>query len=142
MLRIKYRIKIKFIQETIACIVNDVKAVPDILLMLLTLSFCLRHQSSGILSRAQLPLPGIVWREREPSTGIKVTLLISTQRGGNAYEETIKYLFMHISFSYLMYWAHAHCILAYAVLRRGWSNRNVKYSCPVFQFTVNIVFAD
>ena len=64
MLIIKYRIKIKFIQEeTIACIVNDVKAVPDILLMLLTLSFCLRHQSSGILSRAQLPLPGIVWRE-------------------------------------------------------------------------------
>ena len=38
-----------------ACIVNvKAECVPNNLLMLLTLSFCLRHQSSGILYGAQV----------------------------------------------------------------------------------------
>ncbi len=42
--------------------------------MLLTLSFCLRHQSSGILYGAQVStLPGIVWIENtEESEGGEV----------------------------------------------------------------------
>ena len=55
-----------------ACIVNvKAECVPNNLLMLLTLSFCLRHQSSGILYGAQVStLPGIVWIENtEESDG-------------------------------------------------------------------------
>ena len=72
----------------VSCIVNvKAECVPNNLLMLLTLSFCLRHQSSGILSGSQLStlpdihrLHSIVWIEMRGHqyVSIKVTIKLKT----------------------------------------------------------------